>query len=202
MADEEEILVNINIELSVGNEPVTEKNILLFRNHETYDALTNLNGVAKFYNIPVGVYKVKVEYEGYKPIKIQGNGSETDDTITVGIDQENFFYIYLLEVDECNKLQSRSRHCKRFHQEPYWTPNNYELYFDYNNIPVNIGLEKFHDLRKRLQKQLPLSKILHLNLEMDSVQANNECNLYTKTYIKFKRKNSNGKTIKYNGELR
>ena len=31
--------------------------------------------------------------------------------------------------------------CKHFHQEPYYTPNNYDLQFDPNSIPSNLPVE-------------------------------------------------------------
>lgn len=55
--------------------------------------------------------------------------------------------------------------CKYFYHDPYMTPNNYDLYFDYMKIPVNNIIEPPHELQKRLQRHLPLTKILHLNLE-------------------------------------
>ena len=56
-----------------------------------------------------------------------------------------------IEYDECGNIKKTVTDCKRFHQDPYWTPNNFDLYFDYNNIPVNIPLESNHDLIRRLK---------------------------------------------------
>ena len=63
--------------------------------------------------------------------------------------------------------------CKYFHHEPYYTPNNYDLFFDYNNIPVNIPVEKAHDLRNRLQKLMPVTKIIHLNMGSETLKEDN-----------------------------
>lgn len=187
-----EDLVTVNVEVKIKDKAVKKANVLLFRNHDTYNALTNLNGIARL-SVPVGVYDLKIDYEGYI--------SDTD-TITVKSSILNDFSISLSEVDECNNKKSDIKiTCKHFHQEPYWTPNNYDLHFDYNNIPSNILLESQDDLRKRLQKKLPLSKILHLQLESKSVPCNNEIKCYTKTYIKFKKKR-NDKTINFVGELK
>ena len=78
------------------------------------------------------------------------------------------------------------KECKHFHQEPYWTPNNYDLFFDYNGIPTNIEVENNHDLIRRLKKHLPLSKILHINMEDNNVESAETVNIYTSTKISFK----------------
>ena len=49
---------------------------------------------------------------------------------------------------------------KYFRNEPYMTPNNYDISFNTENIPSNIPLENGHNLEKRLQKLMPLSKML------------------------------------------
>lgn len=57
--------------------------------------------------------------------------------------------------------------CKKFHQEPYFTPNNYDIYFDQNNIPSNIKPEPAASLQKRLQKLVPATKYIHLNMDSE-----------------------------------
>ena len=89
------------------------------------------------------------------------------------------------EYDECGNL--RNKECKYFHQDPYRTPNNYDLYFDYNSIPVNIEVESATDLIRRLRRYLPLSKIIHLNMENKTISHNDEINLHTKTRLKLKK---------------
>ncbi|WP_304094371.1 hypothetical protein, partial [Methanobrevibacter ruminantium] len=42
--------------------------------------------------------------------------------------------------------------------------NNYDLQFDHNNIPSNIEVESAANLQKRLQRLMPLSKIIHLDM--------------------------------------
>lgn len=54
--------------------------------------------------------------------------------------------------------------CKRFRHEPYYTPNNYDLTFNPSEIPANIPVETADELEKRLQKLMPLGKIIHVSL--------------------------------------
>lgn len=54
--------------------------------------------------------------------------------------------------------------CKRVHHEPYYTPNNYDLTFNPKDIPSNIPVETADELEKRLQKLMPLGKIIHVSL--------------------------------------
>ena len=76
--------------------------------------------------------------------------------------------------------------CKYFHHEPYYTPNNYDLFFDYNNIPVNIPVEKAHDLRNRLQKLMPVTKIIHLNMGSETLKEDNNLHMHTCLKIDYK----------------
>jgi len=87
-----------------------------------------------------------------------------------------------IEIDECGNINPEVS-CKHFHQDPYWTPNNFDLYFDYDSIPQNIEVENSHDLIRTLQKHLPLSKILHLNMDDRSVDYAENFNLYTKSRL-------------------
>ena len=97
------------------------------------------------------------------------------------------------ELDECENKKTVTK-CKYFHHDPYMTPNNFDLYFNYTNIPSNIYVDGGHDLLKRLQKTLPLSKVLHLNLETKSSPQNNQINLYTYTRIRYKKKSNGNET--------
>lgn len=45
------------------------------------------------------------------------------------------------------------------------TPNDYDFSFDYTEIPSNINMEDVANLSARLQNLMPLTKVLHLNLE-------------------------------------
>lgn len=57
-----------------------------------------------------------------------------------------------------------NKHCKYIRHEPYMTPNNYDIYFDSESIPANIPRENVPNLTSRLQKLMPLSKKIHINL--------------------------------------
>lgn len=99
--------------------------------------------------------------------------------------------------DECGDLIKKiNKNCKYFHQDPYRTPNNFDLHFDYNSIPVNIEYEGNVDLLKRLKKHLPLSKILHLDMETRNVNHNEAFNICTKTKVTLNMVNSNGESEK------
>ena len=45
-----------------------------------------------------------------------------------------------------------NKHCKHFRHEPYMTPNNYDLYFDPEQIPVNIPRENVPNLTNQFLK--------------------------------------------------
>ena len=71
-----------------------------------------------------------------------------------------------------------NKHCKHFRHEPYMTPNNYDLYFDPEQIPVNIPRENVPNLTNRLQKLIPLSKKIHINLTTNP-ETITESNMFT-----------------------
>ena len=78
-----------------------------------------------------------------------------------------------------------NKHCKHFRHEPYMTPNNYDLYFDQTTIPVNIPRENVPNLTNRLQKLLPTSKKIHINLTTnpETISESNSFNINTKLKI-------------------
>jgi len=84
-----------------------------------------------------------------------------------------------------NENNKQKQTCKFFHHEPYMTPNNYDLEFDYHNIPSNIEIESSADLRKRMQRTLPLSKIVHIKLHSEKATQYNELHIMTSTKLKF-----------------
>lgn len=85
-----------------------------------------------------------------------------------------------------------NKHCKHFRHEPYMTPNNYDLYFNPSEIPANIKRENTPNLIRRLQKLMPLSKYLHVNLGTDpeAITESNTVSINTKLKI-------NGKEVKF-----
>lgn len=98
------------------------------------------------------------------------------------------------EYDECGNLKKSEKNCKYFHSDSHYTPNNYDLYFDYNGIPANIEVEDSVNMIKQLRKYLPLSKILHINMGSESVSYKEEINIFTTTKIKFTRTTEGGTT--------
>ncbi len=78
-----------------------------------------------------------------------------------------------------------NKHCKHFRHEPYMTPNNYDLYFDPEQIPVNIKRENVPNLTNRLQKLMPLSKKIHINLTTnpETISESNTFTISTKMKI-------------------
>ena len=77
------------------------------------------------------------------------------------------------------------KHCKHFRHEPYMTPNNYDLYFDPHEIPPNIPRENLPNLTNKLQKLLPVSKKIHINLTTnpETISKSNTFNISTKLKI-------------------
>ena len=68
-----------------------------------------------------------------------------------------------------------SKELKYFQNEPYLTPNNYDIYFNENEIPSNKKKKKGYILEKRLQKLMPLTKFIHLGFDVDTTKmANNQ----------------------------
>lgn len=62
---------------------------------------------------------------------------------------------------------------KYFRNEPFMTPNNYNLIFNESEIPSNIPRENGHNLEKRLQKLMPLTKFIHLDFKTNALKSNN-----------------------------
>ena len=76
------------------------------------------------------------------------------------------------------------KHCKYFHHEPFLTPNNFDIYIDEGKIPSNIPKENVPNLTNRLQKLVPPTKILHINLDTNP-ETWNESNAFSiKTKLK------------------
>lgn len=90
-------------------------------------------------------------------------------------------------TNECTESLLMNKNCKYFHHEPFYTPNNYDIYFDYNSIPSNIKVESAHDLQKRLQRTMPLTKIIHVNLEKEALPQMNMVHMRTDIRLKFKK---------------
>ena len=72
---------------------------------------------------------------------------------------------------------------KYFQNEPYMTPNNYDIRFNESNIPINIPRENGYNLEKRLQKLIPLSKFIHLDFDTNALESNNHITIDSKLKI-------------------
>ena len=67
--------------------------------------------------------------------------------------------------------------CKIIYHEPDWTPNNYDITFNPEIIPSNIPKETGDNLHYRLQKLMPLTKKIHINLFTTQLTENNDLKL-------------------------
>lgn len=54
--------------------------------------------------------------------------------------------------------------CKYARGKTNITPNDYDFTFNYSEIPSNIDMGDAANLSARLQNLMPLTKVLHLNL--------------------------------------
>lgn len=73
--------------------------------------------------------------------------------------------------------------CKIIRHEPDWTPNNYDITFNPQDIPSNIPRETSDTLHKRLQKVMPLTKRVHINLFTTGMTENNDLKIHTSLKI-------------------
>ncbi|WP_458456226.1 hypothetical protein [Methanobrevibacter sp.] len=78
--------------------------------------------------------------------------------------------------------------CKYFYSEPYMTPNNFDLEVNVNEIPANIPKEEnILNLGYRLQKLMPPTKYLHLNLDSQIVDTHEHIDIVTGLKVNNKR---------------
>lgn len=61
--------------------------------------------------------------------------------------------------------------------EPYMNPNNFDISFNVNDVPSNVEMENGYNLEKRLQKVMPLTKKVHVNIGSSNLHQNNELNI-------------------------
>lgn len=80
----------------------------------------------------------------------------------------------------------RNANCKIIRHEPDWTPNNYDISFNPSQIPSNIQTESADSLQKRLQKLMPLSTRIHVNLSTEEMSEKNDLEIHTCLRIKGK----------------
>lgn len=79
---------------------------------------------------------------------------------------------------------------KFFRHEPYMTPNNYDVYFNPEEVPSNIRVENGRNLEKRLNKLISPTKFIHLNIDSATVPADNTVRIYGEMVV-------NGKKVKF-----
>ncbi|MBQ2832896.1 hypothetical protein [Methanobrevibacter sp.] len=79
---------------------------------------------------------------------------------------------------------------KRFHHEPYMNPNNYDLYFNPEEVPSNIRVENGRNLEKRLNKLISPTQFVHLNIDSATLPADNNVVLYGEMLV-------NGKKVSF-----
>lgn len=77
------------------------------------------------------------------------------------------------------------KNCKYFRHEPYMTPNNYDIYLSPEEIPANIKKENAYNLKKKLQKLMPLGKIIHINYDTnpETLTESNQVNISTRMLL-------------------
>ena len=73
----------------------------------------------------------------------------------------------------------RNRNCKIIGHEHDWTPNNYDISFNPTQIPSNIQTESADSLQKRLQKLMPLSTRIHVNLATSELSEKNDIEMHS-----------------------
>ncbi len=88
-----------------------------------------------------------------------------------------------------DKYTKNEGECKKFHNEPYWTPNNYDIFLDHNLVPSNIKHEPAASLQKRLQRLMPLTKYIHLNMDSEELNQTNHIMISSKMKINNKEVN-------------
>lgn len=76
-----------------------------------------------------------------------------------------------------------NHNCKIIRHEPDWTPNNYDITFNPSQIPSNIKTESSDSLQKRLQKLMPLSTRIHVNLDTGELSENNDFKIHSNLRI-------------------
>lgn len=69
--------------------------------------------------------------------------------------------------------------CKYMRTKYNWTPNDYDIDFDFGKIPANINYNDSEDLLKYLNIRNPITKKLHLNLDKKNHDLGNYISIHT-----------------------
>lgn len=194
MSDEEVInapIITVNAHVIYGIKRINDVEVILTNDdtNESFTGVTDSNGDCTIQIIGstnsedetgsleglLRDYLVEVGCEHYS----------TNTNVFTPTSKDNQLILYLVKLDDCQNQILTRKNCKYFHHDPYMTPNNFDLYYDPSKIPVNIIQDPPHELLLRLQKTLPLTDILHLNLEKEEAQYSNVVNLNTTVKLKF-----------------
>ena len=156
-------------------------NILSHTTREEYDVYSNEEGIS-IIELPLDTYSITSTYTS-------DNVVYDSQVNTIVIKSPMSSYINILEVNlsSCRENVLLDKTCKYFHHDPYMTPNNFDLYFDYNNIPSNIITETPSELHQRLQSCLPVDKILHLNLDTENEKKDNLIHVHGNVVVNYKK---------------
>lgn len=70
--------------------------------------------------------------------------------------------------------------CKRIKQKYNYTPSDYDLDFNFNDIPSNIQWEGAVDLQTAMNKTSPLSKTIHVTMNTTNEEETNGFRIKTR----------------------
>ena len=74
-------------------------------------------------------------------------------------------------------MKKNNSNCKYMRSKQNWTPNDYELWFQHEEIPVNIPIEDVPNLSARIDQLTPLSKKVHIVLDTSGKEYSNTINI-------------------------
>ena len=185
-------IATVNVTVNYGLDKLTGLSLALVREDtgEEFYAITDEDGkcTIEVYNSLDVEFGVNDSLDYLKTsylIEVKSDVYDSNQNSYAITDENNQLQLQLIKLDDCKNQILTNKNCKYFYHEPYMTPNNYDIYFNQASIPANVIKESPQDLLKRLQRTMPLTKILHLNLETEQNPQFNQINLYTKTKIKF-----------------
>lgn len=194
MSDNEEInLPTIRVYANViyGLKKISDVEVILTNDDtgESFTGVTDSNGECTI--TIIGSVDELGEPEPYTNllrdylVEVSCEHYSTNTNILTTTSDDNQLVLYLVKLDDCQNQILTNKNCKYFHHEPYMTPNNFDLYFDPAKIPSNIIQEPPHELLLRLQATMPLTDILHLNLEKEQNVYSNVVKLHSTAKLKF-----------------
>lgn len=175
--------IYINVQVNYGAKRIANVPVILVHsiNDNQYEGTSDENGecIIKIGGNTLG--ELLVDYL----VEVDCTDYGTNTNMFKATSDNNELLLYLVKLDDCQNQILTNKNCKYFHHEPYMTPNNFDLYFDHSKIPSNIIQESAHNLLKRLQRTLPLTKILHLNLQSEQDTHLNGININSSVKLRF-----------------